>query len=99
MTAENFNYIIQDGYETPFSWGEFGNAIGDAATGLFENVSGNFDANAANSAAVANINNALADSIREKSQQQKERNKMLITVLFTVVVAVTLVSIFRIVYK
>lgn len=85
----------QHGQNQGFNWGEFAGTVGDTIQSGFENIGSTFDANAINSVAIANLNQAQADAIRTNAENKRQITKSIFTILIVAIIAVSIVSVIQ----
>lgn len=76
-----------------FDFGDFANDIGDTLDSAVKGFGSNFDANALNAVAIANLNKAQADAIKSNAENKKQITKYIFTILIISILAVVAVTI------
>lgn len=75
-----------------FNGMEFLETIGDTAQDFIEGVGTNFDANAMNAVAMANLNQAQADAIKSNAENKRQITKSIFVVLIVAIIGLVIVS-------
>lgn len=79
--------------QNSLSWQDFGESIGNTVIDGIDFLGANLDANAANSAAIANLNQAQADAIRQREDNRKYMIKMAFTLAIVAILAIVAVKV------
>ena len=99
MTPDQLAAQYNQGQNRGFSWSNLGASIGNTVTDAVDYIGGTLDANAANSMAIAQINQAKAQALTAEQARKAQMQKNITNLIFLAIIAVAVVALAKIFKK